>query len=58
MGKDSPNIVIGFDTTGTHNIGRDIPLDPSTSTVDQQSGSTPHWHWRGQAAAAGTDFQW
>ena len=26
LGKDEPNIVIGFDSTGTHNIGRDIPL--------------------------------
>ena len=24
LGKDEPNIVIGFDSTGTHNIGRDI----------------------------------
>jgi trimeric autotransporter adhesin len=44
LGKDNPNIVIGFDSTGTHNIGRDIPLDtnaPGTSAQDQ-SGSTYH----------------
>ena len=28
LGKDDPNIVIGLDSTGTQNIGRDIPLDP------------------------------
>jgi hypothetical protein len=42
MGKDNPNIVIGFDSTGTHNIGRDIPLDPNSSSVESQSGSTYH----------------
>lgn len=42
MGSDNPNIVIGFDTTGTHNIGRDIPLDPDPSSVEDQSGSTHH----------------
>jgi len=42
MGNNNPNIVIGFDTTGTHNIGRDIPLDPNSSSVEQQSGSTHH----------------
>ena len=42
LGKDEPNIVIGFDSTGTHNIGRDIPLDPNSSSVENQSGSTYH----------------
>ena len=48
MGNNNPNIVIGFDTTGTHNIGRDIPLDPNSSwggeqsPAEQQSGSTYH----------------
>jgi hypothetical protein len=42
LGKDNPTIVIGLDTTGTHNIGRDIPLDPNSSSVEQQSGSTYH----------------
>jgi hypothetical protein len=42
IGKDDPNIVIGFDSTGTHNIGRDIPLDPDISSVENQSGSTYH----------------
>ena len=42
LGKDNPNIVIGFDTTGTHNIGRDIPLVPLVSGVENQSGSTYH----------------
>ena len=40
LGKDNPNVVIGFDSTGTHNIGRDIPLDPSS--FEDQSGSTYH----------------
>ena len=42
LGKDNPNIVIGFDTTGTHNIGHDIPLVPLVSGVENQSGSTYH----------------
>jgi hypothetical protein len=45
LGKDDPNIVIGFDSTGTHNIGRDIPLQTDTnspSQVQNQSGSTYH----------------
>jgi hypothetical protein len=42
LGKDNPNVVIGFDSTGTHNIGRDIPLDPSSSQIEDQSGSTYH----------------
>ena len=31
MGEGNPNIVIGFDSTGTHDIGRDIPLDPNST---------------------------
>ena len=45
LGKNEPNIVIGFDSTGTHNIGRDIPLEQdanSASQVQNQSGSTYH----------------
>ena len=42
LGTQNRNIVIGFDLTGTDNIGRDIPLDPSPSSVDSQSGSTYH----------------
>ncbi len=44
LGTDDPNFVIGFDTTegGTQNIGRDIPLDPSSTPVQDQSGSTYH----------------
>ena len=42
LGKDNPNIVIGFDSTGTHNIGRDIPLDPDSIPVQNSSGSTYH----------------
>ena len=44
LGKDNPNIVIGFNSTGTHNIGRDIPLDPNApgTSAQDQSGSTYH----------------
>jgi hypothetical protein len=43
MGTQNPNIVVGFDSTGTHNIGRDTPLNPPDgSTVESQSGSTYH----------------
>ena len=51
LGKNEPNIVIGFDSTGTHNIGRDIPLVPIETgedalpipqQVENQSGSTYH----------------
>jgi hypothetical protein len=42
MGSNEPNMVIGFDSTGTHNIGRDSPLDPDRSSVEDQSGSTYH----------------
>ena len=51
FGKNDPNIVIGFELTGTHNIGRDIPLDPidtspgappASQQVQDQSGSTYH----------------
>jgi hypothetical protein len=36
------NFVIGFDTTGSHNVGQDIPLDPSSRTAEERSGSTYH----------------
>ena len=42
LGENEPNIVIGFDSTGTRNIGRDIPLDPGSSSIENQSGSTYH----------------
>jgi hypothetical protein len=42
LGADEPNIVIGLDSTGTHNIGRDIPLSPNSSSVENQSGATYH----------------
>jgi trimeric autotransporter adhesin len=42
LGSENPNVVIGFDSTGTHNIGRDGPLDPSSTSVEDQSGSTYH----------------
>ncbi|HUT12701.1 MAG TPA: hypothetical protein VMY42_19550, partial [Thermoguttaceae bacterium] len=44
LGTDDPNIVIGFDTTegGTQNMGRDIPLDPNSTSIESQSGSTYH----------------
>ena len=43
LGKDNPNIVIGFDSTNpNHNIGRDTPLDPSSTPVQNQTGSTYH----------------
>ena len=42
MGSDNPNLVIGFDSTGTHNIGRDNPLNPGDSTIENQSGATYH----------------
>lgn len=41
LGKDDPNVVIGFDSTA-HNIGRDIPLDPNSSDIQNQSGATYH----------------
>ena len=43
MGSDNPNLVIGFDSTGTHNIGRDKPLNPPEgNTIENQSGATYH----------------
>jgi hypothetical protein len=42
LGTETPNIVVGFDTTGNHNVGRDIPLDPGSSSVEDQSGATFH----------------
>ena len=42
LGTENPNIVIGFDTTGSHNVGQDIPLDPGSRPVEEQSGSTYH----------------
>src|SRR5207342_619907 len=42
LGTENPNIVIGFDTTGSHNVGQDIPLDPNSQTAEERSGSTYH----------------
>jgi hypothetical protein len=44
MGSQNPNIVIGADSTGTHNIFRDTPLDPAANndTVEEQSSATYH----------------
>jgi len=42
LGSGDPNVVVGFDSTGTHNIGRDTPLNPDGTSVEQQSGSTYH----------------
>ena len=42
LGTENPNFVIGFDTTGSHNVGRDIPLDPGSRPIEGQSGSTYH----------------
>ena len=47
MGSDNPNIVIGANSTGTHNIFRDTPLNPiygenGNSRIDQQTGATYH----------------
>ena len=44
MGTGTPNLVIGFDSTGTHNIGRDTPLNAisGNNTVESQSGATYH----------------
>jgi hypothetical protein len=41
-GVNEPNIVIGFDSTGTRNIGRDTPLNPNSSPLANQVGSTYH----------------
>ena len=41
LGTANPNIVIGIDSTGTHNIGRDMPLF-NPQTADQTSGATYH----------------
>ena len=45
LGKNSPNLVVGFDSTGNHNIGLDTPLNPiegENDTVQNQAGSTYH----------------
>ena len=45
LGAENPNIVIGHDSTGSHNIGRDTPLNPQdgyNDTVENQSGATYH----------------
>ena len=42
LGTENPNIVIGFDTTGSRNVGQNIPLDPSSQTAEERSGSTYH----------------
>ena len=42
MGTDNPNIVVGINSTGTHNIGRDAPLDPNSTPIENQVGATYH----------------
>jgi len=45
LGKNSPNLVVGFDSTGSHKIGLDTPLNPiegENDTVQNQAGSTYH----------------
>ena len=44
MGSANPNIVIGADSTGTHNIFRDTPLNPTedNNTLQNQLGATYH----------------
>ncbi len=42
LGSGDPNVVVGFDSTGTHNIGRDTPLNDDGTSAEQQSGSTYH----------------
>jgi hypothetical protein len=43
LGTDNPNVVVGLDSTGTdHNIGRDTPLDPESTDLQNQVGATYH----------------
>ena len=42
MGTDNPNVVVGLDSTGTHNIGRDAPLNPDSTPMENQVGATYH----------------
>jgi hypothetical protein len=42
MGTDNPNVVLGIDTTGSRNIGRDIPLNPNSTPIENQVGATYH----------------
>ncbi len=42
LGTGNPNLVIGLDSTGTHNIGRDNPLNPTEYPIENQSGATYH----------------
>jgi hypothetical protein len=44
LGSTQPNIVIGADSTGSHNIFRDTPLNATgyNNTVENQSGATYH----------------
>ncbi len=39
MGSDNPNLVIGLNSTGTHNIGLDTPLNPDG---ENHAGATYH----------------
>ena len=41
MGTENPNIVIGFDSTGTHNVGRDNPLNPPEGARSRASPARP-----------------
>jgi hypothetical protein len=42
MGTDNPNIVVGLDSTSTRDIGRDAPLDPDSTPIENQVGATYH----------------
>jgi hypothetical protein len=44
LGTENPNIVIGADSTGSHDIFRDTPLNPTAAndTPEEQSGATYH----------------
>ena len=42
LGSENPNLVVGIDSTGTHNIGRDKPLNPNGTSIENQSGASYH----------------
>ena len=57
MGEGNPNVVVGLDSTGTHNIGRDIPLDPNSTPLENQVGATYHVGVGGDAVPYTQSFQ-
>ena len=59
LGTQNPNIVIGFNSTGTHNIGRDIPLDPKLVFGRPPIRlRLPRGRRRRHLAAAAADLRW